>query len=334
MQHPNTQVAVIIVNLGTPTAPTRKAVRHYLKEFLSDIRVVDAPRLLWFFLLKAILLIRPRTVAKAYQSVWSKDGSPLLAISKQQAKALQQHLNDQPDTLDQPSIHVELAMTYGQPSIEQALESIQQQNIERTLILPLYPQYSSSTTAAVFDKVARLLAHQPRLPELRWINHYHDDPGYIRALADSVRQHWLQHEPSEKLLMSFHGIPKRYTLKGDPYEQHCHSTAKHLAAELGLEDDRWLCTFQSRFGREEWLKPYTDKTLQAWGQQGIQSVDVICPAFSADCLETLEEIKVENKEHFIQAGGQSYHYIDALNDRPEHIEALAKLIQQHTRHWF
>jgi ferrochelatase len=320
---------ILMVNLGTPEAPTPKAVRTYLKEFLSDVRVVDAPRIIWWFVLRIILLIRPKPVSEAYASVWTEDGSPLLAISKKQAAALQQKL--QRDTGN--DIPVELGMTYGNPSILSASMALRAKGVERILILPMYPQFSSSTTAAIYDKLSELLKQCPHLPEMRWIRDFHDHPGYINALAQSVKKQWQDGGQSEKLLMSFHGVPERYTLKGDPYEHQCRKTADLLAAKLQLQPEQWQCCFQSRFGREEWVKPYTDFTLKQWGKDGINSVDVICPAFSADCLETLEEIQVENKEYFVEAGGEIFNYIPALNDNPDHIELLSELVQQHTQGW-
>lgn len=320
---------ILMVNLGTPEAPTPKAVRTYLKEFLSDVRVVDAPRIIWWFVLKVILLIRPKPVSDAYRSVWTEEGSPLLAISKKQAAALQIKLK-QTTGRDTP---VELAMTYGNPSILSASNALRSKGVERILILPMYPQYSSSTTAAVYDKLSDLLKQCPHLPEMRWIRDFHDHPDYINALAHSVKQQWQKSGQSEKLLMSFHGVPERYTAKGDPYERQCRKTADLLAETLELSSEQWQCCFQSRFGREEWVKPYTDHTLTQWGKDGIKSVDVICPAFSADCLETLEEIEVENKEYFLEAGGKTYNYIPALNDNDDHIEMLSNLVQQHTQGW-
>lgn len=325
----NKEFGILMVNLGTPEAPTPKAVKAYLKEFLSDVRVVDAPRFIWWFVLRAILLIRPKPVAKAYQSIWTKQGSPLLVISKKQAAALQQQLKA--DT--NKDIPVELAMTYGNPSIESAAQALRHKGVEQILILPMYPQFSSSTTAAIYDKLSDLLKQCPHLPEMRWIRDFHDNPGYIDALAQSCQQQWQEHGQSEKLLMSFHGVPERYTRKGDPYEHQCRRTAKLLAEKLALEPDQWACCFQSRFGREEWVKPYTDHTLTQWGKDGVKSVDIICPAFSADCLETLEEIQLENKEVFLAAGGQDYHYIPALNDNPDHIKMLSQLVQQHSQGW-
>lgn len=320
---------VLMVNLGTPEAPTPKAVKSFLKEFLSDVRVVDAPRLIWWFVLRVILLIRPKPVAKAYESVWMEEGSPLLVISKKQAAALLRQLKLD-TTVDIP---VELAMTYGNPSILSASNVLRSKGVERILVLPMYPQFSSSTTAAIYDKLSDLLKQCPHLPELRWIRDFHDVPDYINALAKSVEQQWLKTGRSEKLLMSFHGVPERYTAKGDPYERQCRLTADLLAEKLGLHKEQWQCCFQSRFGREEWVKPYTDKTLIQWGEDGVKSVDIICPAFSADCLETLEEIQVENKEYFLEAGGEDYHYIPALNDNQDHIEMLSQLIQKHSQGW-
>ena len=320
---------ILIVNLGTPEAPTPKAVKTYLKEFLSDVRVVDTPRLLWWFVLKVILLIRPKPVSKAYQSIWTDEGSPLLVISKRQAAAIKARLKH----LTEIDIPVELAMTYGNPSILSASNALRNQGVERILILPMYPQFSSSTTAAVYDKISDLLKECPHLPEMRWISNYHDQPNYINALAQSVKKQWLRDGQSEKLLMSFHGVPQRYTAKGDPYEHQCRTTAKLLAESLKLKPEQWQCCFQSRFGREEWVKPYTDHTLMQWGKDGVKSVDIICPAFSADCLETLEEIQVENKEYFLKAGGEVYNYIPALNDNEDHIEMLSQLVQQHTQGW-
>lgn len=320
---------ILMVNLGTPEAPTPKAVKAYLKEFLSDIRVVDAPRLIWWFVLRVILLIRPKPVSKAYQSIWTEEGSPLLVISKKQALAVQTKLNQ----LTGNDIPVELAMTYGNPSIQSAANALRSKGVERILILPMYPQYSSSTTAAIYDKLSDLLKQCPHIPEMRWIRDFHDSPNYINALAQSVKQQWQKDGQSEKLLMSFHGVPERYTTKGDPYEHQCRTTASLLAKKLELKPEQWQCCFQSRFGREEWVKPYTDQTLTQWGKDGIKSVDVICPAFSADCLETLEEIKVENKEYFLAAGGETYNYIPALNDNEDHIEMLSQLVVQHTQGW-
>ncbi len=320
------RLGVLLVNLGTPDSPATEDVRRYLAEFLSDTRVVESPRWLWWFILNGIILrTRPRRSAAAYASVWTDEGSPLMRVSQRQAEALQQQLDDR---MDQP-VRVVLAMRYGNPSIAAGLDQLRQANASRLLVLPLYPQYCAATTASVFDAVTAELQHWRRIPELRFINHYQDHPAYIRALADSVRTVWAREEQPERLLMSFHGIPQEYADGGDPYPQECRTTASLLAAELELSDDQWAVSFQSRMGRKPWIQPYTDKLLKAWGEEGVKRVHVICPGFAADCLETLEEIAVENRDYFLKAGGQSYHYIPALNESPGHIELMAELVQQH-----
>lgn len=321
---------VLMVNLGTPEAPTPKAVRAYLKEFLSDKRVVDVPRWLWWLILNGVILrIRPPRVAKAYASVWTEEGSPLMCVSKAQQKALQAALNAEYGV----EIPVALAMTYGKPSMEDAGKALRQAGAERLVILPLYPQNSSSTTAAVHDRYANALAPCPHVPASRWITDYHVHPAYIAALANSVREYWAEHGRGDRLMMSFHGIPERYENRGDPYPSQCRATAKALAAELKLNDEQWLCTFQSRFGREEWVKPYTDHTLEDWGKAGVGRIDIISPAFAADCLETLEELNIENRETFLEAGGQDYHYIPCLNDREDHIQMMVQLVKENACGW-
>ena len=321
---------VLLANLGTPKAPTTEAVREYLAEFLWDKRVVDAPRPLWWLILHGIILrTRPGKVAHAYQAVWTDDGSPLMRISRRQQQALQEELSARYGF----EVPVALAMTYGEPSMEQAGRELRAAGVKNMLVLPLYPQYSATTTGAVFDRLAKGLQACPHLPQMRFINEYHVQPGYIRALANSVREYRAEHGSGERLLMSFHGIPERYENNGDPYPSQCRATAQAVAAELGLNDDQWLCSFQSRFGREEWVKPYTDETLEAWGKAGVGRVDVISPAFAADCLETLEELDMQNRELFTAAGGQDYHYIPCLNDRRDHIELLADLVQANTSGW-
>lgn len=309
---------ILITNLGTPNAPTPKAIRAYLKTFLSDTRVVDAPRLIWFFVLRVILAIRPRVVAKGYQAVWTERGSPLLAITQDQARALQAVMGDTP---------VEFGMRYGNPSIPSALDALMAAGVEDITVLPLYPQYSATTSASTFDAIADWAKQQRCLPSLRFIRDYHDNPQWIAALANSVREHWQQNGRAEKLLLSFHGIPQRYCDLGDPYFAHCQRGAELLAEALELNDDEWAMSFQSRVGREEWLQPYTESTLKTWAKSGMKTVDVICPGFSADCLETLEEIQQENAEYFSEAGGQDLRYIAALNSRDDHISALAEIIK-------
>lgn len=321
---------VLIANLGTPIAPTPKAVKEYLAEFLWDKRVVDVARPLWWLILNGIILrTRPKRVAKAYASVWQEQGSPLMVISRAQQQALKKALTEQ-FGFDVP---VALGMSYGQPSMASALAELEAAHVQRVLILPLYPQYSSSTTASVYDAVSKVMAKTHALPETRWVNQYHQHPLYIQALANSVREYRAQHGSGDVLLMSFHGIPQRYEDRGDPYPTQCRTTAKLVAKELGLSDDQWLCSFQSRFGKEEWVKPYTDASLEALAKQGVRRVDVLSPAFAADCLETLEELDVENRELFMHNGGHDYHYIPCLNERQDHIELLQELVIQHSAGW-
>ncbi len=317
-------IGVLLVNLGTPDAPTTSGVRRYLAEFLSDPRVVEMPRLLWMLILHGIILrTRPARSAAAYRKVWTDRGSPLLAISQDQAAALQQQLDQQTDK----PMRVELAMRYGNPSIPNGLERLRQANARRIIVLPLYPQYSATTTASTFDSVSKELQQWRWQPDLEFISHYHDHPDYIAALTKSVQNYWQQNGRPERLLMSFHGIPQEYADAGDPYQDECKTTAKLLAEKLGLDADEWSISFQSRLGGKQWIKPYTDATLKQWGAAGVKNLHVICPGFPADCLETLEEIAVENRECFIAAGGGDYGYIPALNCSSEHIDALAKIIQ-------
>jgi protoporphyrin/coproporphyrin ferrochelatase len=321
---------VLLSNLGTPDAPTTAAVRRYLAEFLSDTRVIELARPLWWFILHGIILrTRPRKSAEAYSKVWTDKGSPLLDISQTQTALIAQSLQK----LTKGPVHVELAMRYGSPSIASAMEKLRQKNIQRLLIFPLYPQYSATTTASTFDAIAKELKSWRCLPEIRMIKHYHDNDAYITALVESIRDHWAEHGKPEKLLFSFHGLPKEYFLKGDPYHCECHKTTRLVVDELGLEDDSWSLSFQSRLGLQEWLKPYTDKTLIEWAKTGIKNVQIICPGFSADCLETLEEIKLQNKAFFQEAGGTDFSYIPALNDQSTHINALTEIAIQHCQGW-
>jgi ferrochelatase len=319
---------ILITNLGTPDSPAVADVRSYLREFLGDPRVVEFPRLLWWLVLHGVILrIRPKRSAAAYRKVWTDRGSPLLTLSRAIADSLQLTLDQR---LDGPT-KVVLAMRYGSPSIAEGLETLRRANARRILVLPLYPQYSATTTASTFDEIGRVLRGWRWLPELRFINHYHDAPGYIGALAKSVTEFARTHGACERLLLSFHGIPQSYADQGDPYATECRTTAERLAAALALSPDQWAITFQSRVGGQAWLRPYTDETLKQWGANGIKRVHVLCPGFPADCLETLEEIGAENREYFLSAGGEEYHYIPALNDSPTHIDFLADLVQHH--HW-
>jgi protoporphyrin/coproporphyrin ferrochelatase len=321
---------ILITNLGTPDAPTPAALRPYLAEFLSDPRVIEIPKFLWWFVLHGIILCtRPKRSAELYKKVWTEDGSPLLSISKKQAEGIQNLLDKQ----FPGSVKVELAMRYGNPSIENGLENLRAANTRRLLILPLYPQYSATTTASTVDAITEVLNTWRWLPEVRMINHYHDDDGYIAAIAKSIEQHWQNNAKAEKLLFSFHGLPKDYTDAGDPYFDECHETANLVSEKLNLNKEEWLTTFQSRFGPREWLKPYTDKTLKSLATDGIKSVNVVCPGFSADCLETLEEINMQNREFFIKAGGENFSYISALNESEEHLQAISNIIIKHCQGW-
>lgn len=323
-------LGILLCNLGSPYAPTPKALRRYLGEFLWDPRVIEMPRPLWWLILNGIILnTRPKKSAEAYQTVWTKQGAPLIQIAKQQTQALEQALKQD---IKAP-VHVALAMRYGTPSIRAGLDQLRKANARRILVLPLYPQYSATTTGSVFDAVADELKTWRWLPELRFINHYHDDDGHISALANSIQEDFDKNGQPQQLLFSFHGMPKRYFESGDPYYCECQKTARLVAEKLNLDKDRWRLTFQSRFGKEEWLQPYTDETLGQLPKDGIKDIAVICPGFSADCLETLEEIAVENKHVFMEAGGENYRYIPALNDRTDHIASLAQLVKTHIAGW-
>ena len=324
------RIGVLIANLGTPDAPTTPALRRYLKEFLSDPRVVEAPRLIWWFALHGVILnIRPPRSAKSYATVFTDQGSPLMFHTVAQCEALTRELTQR----GQGNLVVEFAMRYGNPSISSVLQKMMDQGVRRLVVLPLYPQYSGSTTASIFDAIAADFIKRRWIPELRFINHYHDFAPFIKASAARIREHWEQYGRADKLLFSYHGIPLRYLHNGDPYHCECYKTSRLIAAELGLQEGEYLTTFQSRFGREEWLKPYTDATLKGLPGQGAKFVQVFCPGFSADCLETIEEIGEENKEYFLHAGGERYEYITALNSRADHISALADLVQQHLLGW-
>lgn len=312
---------ILLVNLGTPDAPTPSAVKRYLRQFLSDRRVVDTPRLLWWPLLNGVILpLRSRRVARLYQSIWMEGGSPLLVYSQRQQQALAASFGD-----DTP---VELGMSYGSPSLQHAVDSLLDQDIDRLIVLPLYPQFSCSTVAAVWDELARCLANKRTMPSVSFIRDYAEHPAYIAALAASVRRSFAEHGEPDLLLLSYHGIPQRYAREGDDYPQRCRATTRELVNVLGLAPEKVMMTYQSRFGREPWLMPYTDDTLKMLGEKGVKHIQVMCPGFSADCLETLEEIAEQNREIFIEAGGERYEYIPALNDNPEHIAMMRQLISR------
>lgn len=324
------RVGILVGNLGTPAAPTAAAVRRYLAEFLSDPRVVELPRLLWLPILHGIILnVRPRRSAHAYSKIWRDNGSPLLSLSRHLCAGLREHFSARYGE----EVVIALGMRYGQPSITAALDELLAAGARRILVLPLYPQYAAATTASVSDAVFDHCKQLRWMPELRFIADYHRDPRYIEALRQSVLDYWARHGRAERLMMSFHGIPRDYFLAGDPYFCQCQATGRLLAEALELAPGSWDLCFQSRFGRQQWLEPYTDKTLTALAQAGVGTVDVVCPGFAIDCLETLEEIALQNAALFQQAGGRELRYIPALNDEPGHVAALGAILDGHLGGW-
>jgi ferrochelatase len=320
------RTAVLLVNLGTPEAPTATALRRYLKQFLWDPRVVEIPRPVWWLILNGVILnLRPAKSAAKYAKIWMQDGSPLKVHTERQTKLLKGWLGES----GAAEIVVASAMRYGQPSIGSTLDQFKRDGVERVLIVPLYPQYAASSTASVMDDVADWLKRSRNPLELRFIKHFHDHPGYIAALAASVREHWAATGRPDKLVMSFHGLPRRSLDLGDPYYCECQKTGRLLAEALELADKDYLITFQSRFGKAEWLQPYTQPTLEKLGAGGTARIDVICPGFVADCLETLEEIAMECKTAFLSSGGKEFHYIPCVNERPDWIAALSDLVSSH-----
>ena len=324
--------AVVLVNLGTPEAPTAPALKRYLKQFLSDPRVVEIPKPIWWLILNGIILnIRPKKSAAKYASVWMPEGSPLRVHTERQTKLLAGHLGARGHHTT-----VKMAMRYGSPSVPEVLSKLKSEGANRILVVPMYPQYSSSTTATVVDEAAQWLLKIRNQPEMRFIRNFHDDPAYIAALEKSVRKHWQASGPlgaKDKLVISFHGLPKRSLDLGDPYFCECQKTGRLLAERLGLSAEQYRVCFQSRFGKAEWLQPYTAPTLVKLGQEGTERIDIICPGFTADCLETLEEIAMEGKHDFITAGGKAYHYIPALNEDEAWITALTDLVERHLSGW-
>ena len=323
------KTAVLLCNLGTPDEPTPAAVRRYLAQFLSDPRVVEIPRLLWWPILHGVILrVRPARSARKYASIWTPDGSPLKVWTERQALLLRGYLGQRGQ-----NVIVRHAMRYGQPSIASALDALKAEGADRVLVLPLYPQYAASTTASVGDDVGAWMKHVRNVPELRFVKHYHDDPGYIGALAKRVNDHWMMHGRPDMLVLSFHGVPRRTLELGDPYHCECRKSARLLGERLKLRDDAMVVTFQSRFGKAEWLKPYTEQTLVALAQKGVGRVDLMCPGFAADCLETLEEIDQEARAAFLGAGGKEFTYVPCLNDQHEGIAALAGIAIRHMQGW-
>ncbi len=323
------RAAILMVNLGTPEAPTAKALRPYLRQFLSDPRVIEVPKPIWWFILNGVILpFRAPKSARAYASVWTEHGSPLLVENRALAGKLEKELQK-----GLPRVDVMLAMSYGQPSIDQAIDRLRAENIQRLLVLPMYPQYSATTTASVFDGVTQSLRRLRWLPEVRFINDYCNEPAWLDAIARSIRDFQASAGQPDQLLFSFHGIPKRNLQAGDPYYCQCQASARQISERLQLPDSHWSVSFQSRLGRAEWLKPYTDKTLEQMARKGVKRVQVICPGFSIDCLETLEEIAEENKEYFLEAGGESLEYIPCLNAEDAHVNLLAELCRRHGQGW-
>jgi len=323
-------VGVLLVNLGTPDAPRASSIRRYLAQFLSDPRVIDLPRWLWLPILHLIVLwLRPRRLAPAYASIWTAEGSPLLAISRRQVQGLEEALSQRFGR----QIPVALAMTYGRPGVARAMAQLEAKNVRRLVVIPAYPQYSASSTAAALDAVFSALRGLRWIPELRTIHSYHDAPAYLGALEFSVRRHWATHGRGDHLLISFHGVPQRFMLLGDPYYCQCQKTARLLAERLALPEGAFSVSFQSRFGREPWVHPYTDQELPKLAQHGIQVLDVICPGFAADCLETLEEVSIRYAETFQAAGGRTLRYIGALNADPVHVAALCDIVGAQIEHW-
>ncbi len=324
------KTGILLVNLGTPDAPTAQAVRPYLKQFLGDPRVVEIPRLIWWLILNGLILnVRPKKSAEKYARIWLKEGSPLRVYTEKQAILLTDYLGER----TKAPLVVDFAMSYGNPSIPDALRRLREQNCQRILILPLFPQYAASSTAPVFDQVFGELQQMRNIPAIRTVKNFHDHAGYIKALAANINDYWTKNGRPEKLLMSFHGVPQ-YTLeKGDPYHCECHKTGRLLAEALGLQKEQYAVSFQSRFGKAEWIKPYTTATLLELGKQKTRRVDVVCPGFVADCLETLEEIAMEGKEDFQHTGGGEYHYIPCLNDRDDWIHALTDLVTDNLQGW-
>ena len=324
------KIGVLLVNLGTPDAPTTSAVRKYLSEFLSDPRIVEIPKLIWWVILNLIILnIRPKKSRDLYRKIWLEDGSPLLVISKSIVEKLKKAKN----LGSKKYIILDLAMRYGNPSIKKALDNFKKQNINKLAIIPMFPQYSAATTASIFDKLSQELSKWRNIPDLRFLSTYHDNKSYIYACAQKIKYSWEKHERAKKLVFSFHGLPQINLHKGDPYHCYCHKTARLIADELKLSENDYIVTFQSRFGKQIWLQPYTDDVLEKLAEDGIDSIDIFCPGFLCDCLETLEEINMQSRDHYISSGGKRFNYIAALNDDDENILSLEKIILNEVSDW-
>ena len=322
-------LGVLITNLGTPDRPNSNSLKKYLKEFLSDPRVIELPKILWQTILRGIILkTRPRKVSKLYKSIWTKKGSPLLVTLENQKKGIAKIINKKKN-----KIKIVASMRYGNPSIKEGLDKLKKMGCRKILIFPLYPQYCAATTGSTFDKVTEILRKWRWIPEVRFINGYYDDPLYVNALAESIKKSWKKYGKTQKLVFSYHGIPKKYLLKGDPYHCFCHKTTRLIVEKMNLKEEEYITTFQSRFGPDEWLKPYTDKTLEELPKKGIKKIHILSPGFSSDCLETIEELEQENKKIFLDAGGEKYCYIPCLNNSPEHLKLLTNQILKHINYW-
>ncbi len=316
----NTKIGVLLVNLGTPDRPVCPGLRKYLGEFLMDPRVIELPTVLRAILVKGIIVnVRSHKSAATYREIWTDDGSPLLLNSLGLGMKTAELLGDE--------FEVEVAMRYGKPSVDEKIKTLHQKGVRKIVVIPMYPQYSGSTNGSTFDAVSQALTKQRWVPSINFVSDYYQYDSYIKAVGDSISAHWEKHGRNQKLVMSFHGVPQKYITRGDPYQSQCANSAQRIANYLKLNDDDWQLVFQSRFGAEEWLQPYCDQTLKSYPAQGIKTVDVVCPGFSADCLETLEEIEGENKEYFIEAGGEHYSYIACLNDADRHAQLMCEIIR-------
>jgi len=319
----NSKIGVLLINLGTPDRPVCPSLRKYLGEFLMDPRVIELPRLFRAILVKGIIVnFRSHKSAATYREIWTDDGSPLLINSLNLGRKTAELLGD--------NFELEVAMRYGKPSVTQKIRALHQKGVRKIVVVPLYPQYSGSTNGSTFDAVSHALNAQRWVPSVNFVSDYYQYDSYIKAVGDSVLNHWEKHGRNQKLVMSFHGVPQKYVTRGDPYQSQCATSAQRIADYLNLSDDEWQLVFQSRFGAEEWLQPYCDQTLKSYPAQGIKSVDMICPGFSADCLETLEEIEGENKEYFLEAGGEKYNYIPCLNDSDSHARLMSEIVKENS----
>ena len=323
------RIGILITNLGTPDKPNKEALKTYLKEFLSDPRIIEIPKLIWQAILRLIILnLRPQKVVKLYKSIWKKEGGPLLLMLQKQKKGIQKTLRKNSKNLE-----IEIGMRYGNPSIKLGLENLRSKKCRKILVLPLYPQYCAATTGSTFDKVTEILRKWRWIPEIRFVNNYFEESMYIECLIKSIKESWKKFGKAQKLIFSYHGVPKKYLLKGDPYYCFCQKTTRLVAEKMKLKKKDYITTFQSRFGPGEWLQPYTDKTLEELPKKGIKKIHILSPGFSSDCLETLEELEVQNKENFLSSGGERYNYIKCLNDDPQHLKMLGFLILNHIKGW-